>query len=254
MKHFCLSLIMVFLGISSIPVIAREGGGNIAYKGDTVQATHYHISRDRKGRVTVKNTVSGKVIRTFQMKEGIVREVFLLNGGRTVGASQNDHTIFWDLTTGREIRRFDQRIYGFSHDETRFFTYNREGLFLYAYAHLTRICELVKGPMLGPEAFLFSRDDRFLSILFASGRPASDENYPRADPVRIGIRYTKLFNIETCQEIQEFSRLDVIQLGEFSTDSRFYNLKDSGITVEGKRLTGSWRFDLTTTMVKKLPE
>jgi hypothetical protein len=99
--------------------------------------------------------------------------------------------------------------------------------------------------MLGPEAYLFSPNDRFLAILFSSGRPASDSHYPRGNPVLRGNTYSKIFDLLTCQEIQEFSKLDVLRIGEFSSDSTAYDLNNAEITLEGRRLSGAWRFDLT---------
>ncbi len=203
------------------------------------------ISGDRKGHVTVKEAVSGHVRYRFQMETGVVRELYLLDNGNTLVATQKDHTVFWDLATGSEIRRFDQRIYGFSNNETLFFTYNTDGVFLHAYPSMKGVCQLCKGPMLGPDAHLFSPNDQFLAILFSSGRPSSDSHYPRSNPVFRGNTYSKLFDLLTCQEIQEFSKLDVVRLGEFSSDSTAYDLKEAEISLEGRRLSGAWRFDLT---------
>jgi hypothetical protein len=48
--------------------------------------------------------------------------------------------VFWDLATGREIHRFPERIYGFSHDETKFFTCELpQGIiFLHGYPNFTK--------------------------------------------------------------------------------------------------------------------
>ncbi|ODH03127.1 hypothetical protein A4S05_20730 [Nostoc sp. KVJ20] len=95
----------------------------------------------------------------------VVREVFLLDGGRTVAACQKDHAIFWNLATGQQIYRFPKRIYGFSHNETKFFSYKYpDGVSLYAYPEMTQICELLNRRMSGPFHFLFSPDDRFLVV------------------------------------------------------------------------------------------
>ena len=151
---------------------------------NTVQVGCYKLSGDRQGQVTVKNTASGEIVHTFQMDEGIVlREVFILNNGKTIAASQKDHAVFWDLATGKEIRRFHQRIYGFSHDETKFFTYEEKKVFLYVYPEMTLTCQLSEGTF-GPKDFQFSPDDHFLVIRFFRGLPADDEYYPRLNPVR----------------------------------------------------------------------
>lgn len=225
---------------------------------NTAQVGSYIASGDRQGQVTVREITSGEVIHTFGMDEGIVvREVFLLDGGKTVAASQKKHAIFWDLATGKEIYRFSQRIYGFSHDETKFFTYKYpEGMFLYSYPDLRQICTLAKKRMPpGLFHFLFSPNDRFLVVWFANGYPSSDENYPRRNPVRSALACTKLFNLNTCQEIQEFSQLRALGEGKFSQDSRFYDFKKTKRSLPDNNLvTKSWRFNLTTYEVTELTQ
>lgn len=217
---------------------------------NTVEADGCIISGNRQGEVTVKESTSGEVIRTFEMDEGVVvREVFLLDGGKTVAACQKNHAVFWDLTTGKEISRLNQRIYGFSHDKTKFFTYNYpDGVSLYAYPELTQICELLRKRVSGPFRFLFSPNDRFLVVTFVSGFPSSDKNFPKRNPTRHGLVYTKLFNLDTCEEIEEFYRLRARE-GKFSPDSRFYYFnKTRGSS------TQSWQFDLITYKVKEISQ
>ena len=223
---------------------------------NTVQASGYQVCGDRQGQVTVREITSLEVIRTFGMDEGVVvREVFLLDGGRTVAASQKDHAVFWDLATGQQVHRFQQRIYGFSHDETKFFTYKYpDGVSLYAYPELTQICELLKRRMAGPFHFLFSPDNRFLVVWFAAGYPSSDKNYPKRNRARAALAYTKLFNLDTCQEIQEFSRLRPGK-GKFSPDSRFYDFKKTWqSSADSSWSTTSWRFDLTTYELREISQ
>ncbi|MEH2170427.1 MAG: hypothetical protein V7K41_28000 [Nostoc sp.] len=222
---------------------------------NVVQTGGYQVSGNRQGQVTIREITSSEVIRTFQMDEGIVvREVFLLDGGRTVAACQKDHAIFWDLATGQEIACFNQRIYGFSHDETKFFTYKYpDGVSLYAYPELAQVCELLKRRMAGPFHFLFSPNDCFLVVWFASGYPSSDENYPRRNPVRSAYACAKLFNLDTCQEIQEFSQLRALEEGKFSPDSRFYDSQKTKRSLPDNNLVAkSWRFNLTTYEVREL--
>lgn len=223
---------------------------------NTVQASGYQVCGDPQGQVTVREIASQEVIRTFGMDEGVVvREVFLLDGGRTVAASQKDHAVFWDLATGQQVHRFQQRIYGFSHDETKFFTYKYpDGVSLYAYPELTQICELLNRRMAGPFHFLFSPDDRFLVVWFGTGYPSSDKNYPRRNRARAALAYTKLFNLDTCQEIQEFSRLRPGK-GKFSPNSRFYDFKKTWqSSSDSSWSTTSWRFDLTTYELREISQ
>jgi hypothetical protein len=216
---------------------------------NVVQTGGYQVSGNRQGQVTVREITSSEVICTFEMDEGIVvREVFLLDDCRTVAACQKDHTVFWNLATGQQIYRFPKRIYGFSHNETKFFCYKYpDGVSLYAYPEMTQICELLNRRIPGPFHFLFSPDDCFLVVWFADGYPSSEKNYPRRNPVRAAHAYTKLFNLDTCQEIQEFSQLRALGEGKFSLDSRFYDFKKIKRSLPHKNLvTKLWRFNLTT--------
>jgi len=131
MKHFLLFILALIISGamalgSVLPGVTEhedEGIERIAdlNRENTLRSSRYSVSGSRQGQVTVKDAATGEVIRTFQMDDGVVvRETFLLDGGKTVAASQKDHTIFWDLTTGKKNRRFPQRIYGFSPDEKIF--------------------------------------------------------------------------------------------------------------------------------------
>ncbi len=223
-------------------------------KQNTPSESRYSVSGSREGQVTVTDTASGETIRTFEMDSGVVvRETFLLEGGKIVAASQKDRAVFWDLTTGEEIRRFAQRIYGFAHDESKFFTFETPGskVCLYTYPDLTFVCQLSENTG-GPEFFLFSPDDRFLAIRLTSGFPSTDKNYPRRNIVKRGFISTKLFKIQDCQQITEFSRLNIRRIGEFSADSRYYEIPENFITIESPLKKARWRFDLTTYQIEEI--
>ncbi|MCC3410091.1 MAG: hypothetical protein JGK17_32075 [Microcoleus sp. PH2017_10_PVI_O_A] len=221
--------------------------------------TRYSVSGDRWGRVTVKNATTGQVIHSFQMDYGVVvRETFFLDGGKTLAASQKDHTVFWDLTTEKEIRRFPQRIYGFTHDETKFFTLKEPDLILSLYAHpsLSSICELKPSGGEGIMDFSLSPNDRFLVVMFASNYPESDENYPGGDSSYRTSITVNLFNLETCQEIKEFAQAfnPGINTGYFSQNSNFIILEKTFFSRPGSSDSGfgSWRFNLKTYQVEKI--
>lgn len=264
MKHFFLFILALILsgamalGSISHGVTASNQGEIERIADKTPSASRYSISGSRNGIVTVKDAVSSEVIRTFQMDAGVVvRETFLLGGGKTVAASQKDHAVFWDLEKGKEIRRFPQRIYGFSHDETKFFTYKfPQGIiFLHSYPSFTLVCKIWKGGG-GPVQFRFSPNDRFLNIQFATGYPESDENYPLGNPSRGGVNYARLFHIQTCQEIKEFYQLRLVNIGEFSADSSFLSTSQDIITdLSSRRILRTWwRFNLKTYKVEKLAD
>ena len=262
---FILALILsVAIALSSVlPALTAYKQGEIEKvsdlnRGNTPSVSRYSVSGSRNGIVTVKDAVSSEVIHTFKMDDGVVvRETFLLDGGKTVAASQKDHAIFWNLETGKEVRRFPQRIYGFSHDETKFFTYTfPQGIiFLHSYPSFTLACKWKKGAP-GPVQFRFSPNDRFLNIQFGNGYPPIDENYPLPDRSGGPVNYSRLFDIETCQEIKEFSRLHLGSIGEFSADSIFLSTPDDIITDLSSRqiLRTWWRFNLKTYQVEKLAD
>ncbi len=218
-----------------------------------VAVERYQVSGDRLGRVTVKDILTGEVIRTFEMEAGVVvRETFFLDNGKTVAASQKDHAVLWDLATGREIGRVGQRVYGFSEDESKFFTQSHQGIFLYSYPRLTQDCTLTARREAGAKFFIFSPDNRFLFIQFHSGFPASDQNYPYPI-VDASAVYTKLFNLQTCQEVQEFSaHRSHVSAVEFSEDSQFLYLENLLIYLDGVRQEGNWRFNLENYQFEKV--
>lgn len=216
-----------------------------------VMAGPYQVTGDNKGGVVVSDKASGRRITTFQMKEAVVRGIFLLDDEKVLCATERDLSVFWDLRTEKKLLQIDRQIYGFSHNRQMFFTYSSDGTSLYRYPDLM-ICRLSGTTGEGPEEFEFSPDDRHLAVVYATGLPANDQNYPGMNPVRRGIRYTKLFDLQTCHEIDEFSKLNVRQAGEFSPDSRYYDLKGAFISLNQVSLQGAWRFDLATRSVVKL--
>ncbi|HLO48673.1 MAG TPA: hypothetical protein VK211_09695 [Kamptonema sp.] len=264
MKHFWLFMLTLILfaamALGSVSLgVTADKEGEIERVADlntenTPSASRYSVSGSRFGLVTVKDATTGEVIRTFQMDTGVVvRETFLLDGGKTVAASQKDHAVFWDLATGREIHRFPQRIYGFSHDETKFFTYElphwtlwlygKHDIVLYSYPDMNLVCKLLPFQGVGPEKFLFSPNDRFLAVNSYTGVALSDEDYLNP-PMQIrGLRLTNLFDLEKCETIEEFSKLGNPGLGEFSPDSSFYVVQDA-LVLNGRRILGYCQFNL----------
>lgn len=251
---FGLAFILVFfssIALSHVPKgVTASDDVSI---GRVAQVSRYQVSGDRQGKVTVRDTVSGEVIRSFVMDEGVVvRETFLLDNGRTVGASQKDHAVFWDLATGREIRRFPERIYGFSHDETKFFTYGSKQVFLYAYPDLTPVCKS-ETELYRPRDFQFSPDDRFVAIFFLRGLSASDESYPlwRSNIVS-GVPTMSVFNTVTCQRLLQKLGAFGPDSTRFSPDSRYYYFKESRFTNDGQVVEELWQINLETQELKKV--
>ncbi|HAG83218.1 MAG TPA: hypothetical protein DCL61_19255 [Cyanobacteria bacterium UBA12227] len=281
MRHFLITAIALVFGffaaiaLSHVPrglTVPADVGMNTTVNlnvENPVAVERYQVSGDRLGRVMVKDTLTGEVVRTFEMDEGVfVRETFLLDNNQTIAVSQivlvnppdlvpqKNRTLFWDLATGREIARIDQRVYGFNHDETKFFTQNGEGVFLYSYPDLKPICKLTKQPEAGTQIFRFSPDGKFLFIQFHSGYTAGAQGLP--DPLPIvdaSAVYTKLFNLQNCREIQEFSaHRSHVSAVQFSEDSKFLYLENLLIYLDGIRQEGNWRFNLESYQFEKLDQ
>jgi len=257
-----LSLFILVLILCAVMAVGSVLPGVTAHEDDgmeriadlnrenTLRPSRYSVSGSRQGQVTVKDATTGEIIRTFQMDSGVVvRETFLLEGGKTVAASQKDHAVFWDLETGKEVRRFPQRIYGFSHDETKFFTWklSQENYYilLYSYPDMSLSCKMLGSPAGGPDKFKFSPNDRFLDVSFHSRVPLSDEDYINPPIYVSSLRLTNIFNLQKCEVIEEFSKLRYGGLAEFSSDSKFYILNDP-IWVDGRRISPPCNFNLST--------
>jgi len=255
---------MRLLGAMLIGLFLNEGAIGetllrITSEQVVLESEVYQIIGSRTGEVTVKNRASGEVLRTFQMqKDVVIRELFLLDGGNILAASQKNNTMFWDLRTNRRIRNFPGRVYGISHNEEEFLTYDEDEkkLLLYSYPSFEQTCELpTDNPDVGIAESAFSPNDKFLAVVLVPGKPESDKYYPGVDPARTGRNYSKLFNSKSCQETQDFSKLNIFQLGNFSTDSQFYYIDGYIPSVkEGKKqyTKETWRVSLTTNELENL--
>lgn len=246
-KLFSVIFIVFFLGVNSHLATKTESREKQLSTEKQTPTTRYEVRGDRQGKVTVIDTASGKVIRTFGMDAGVaVRERFILDGGKTIAASQKDHTVFWDLATGREIGRVNERVRGFSSSKNKLISQNKEGIFLYAYPQLSQICKLTNHTEAGIIYFLFSPDSRFLYVQFHTVIPPVETSYPSHNAADSGVIYNKIFNLRTCQEIEEFSVLDIhVKSLKFSSDSNILYATGSLFTMqEGRLKEGAWQFDL----------
>ena len=187
-----------------------------------------------------------------------VREVFVLEDGKTVGASQADHTVFWNAATGKEMGRVAERAYGFAHNGREFFTRGADGRFwLYNYPEFKRLRQIITQSSQGVEAFLFSPNDRYLAIKLTSARPEPEETYPKGHKTMRNIEWTYFCDIETGADVspEAEARYGFHNTGVFSPDSRYYDVEATLILREGVA-NGLWRYDLTTrkiTKIKALP-
>ena len=176
------------------------------------------------------------------------REFFALDDGRTVAASQEDHTVFWDAATGKETGRVPEHVYGFSHDRSRFIAQNERGkLSLYAYPGLNRVAQFEPPLRGGVSAFLFSPDDRYCLVEFESAFPAPEATYPYVHSTRnIALRH--MYCLDPPGEVPNFAA-SRLPLGTFCADAAVYFVYD-GHYRESKYIYGLWKFDLKTSQLE----
>ena len=220
------------------------------YDAHTTQFGSLVVTGDANGLVTLTDTQTGTVERTWQMDAGVpARQVFLLDNGQTVGAAQKDHTIFWNVASGEETGRIEAEAYGFSHDQSKFFVYdnsqNQQEIALYSYPTLQPLASLATQAS-GPDSWVFSPDDHYLAIYMATSNPYSDESYPHPDAVDRNLCYAQMFDLTTNTEVQIGSFLPVrVPIG-FSADSRFYLFSGAKLVSaqEGSLQGGTFQLDI----------
>ena len=222
----------------------------------TIRTSRYSLTGNREGRVSFGD-FRKQTYNHFQMDaDKWVREVFVLDDGKTVGASQADHTVFWDAATGKETGRIAERVYGFAHNGREFFTRNADGKFwLYTYPQLKRLRQIITQSNQGVESFLFSPNDRYLAIKLTSARPELEETYPNGHKTGRNIEWIYFCDTETGADVspEAEARYWFHNTGVFSPDSRYYDV-EATITLREGVISGLWRYDLTTRKVAKIKE
>ena len=205
-----------------------------------IDTKRYLITGEDDGRVKFAD-FERKHFTTFHMDAGKwAREVFVLDDGKTVGASQADHAVFWNVKTGKEIGRIPERVYGFSHDLKHCIAQNNRGnLSIYEYTGFKRVVQLATPLSGGISAFLFSPDDHYLAVGFMTAFPEPEDTYPFVN-ARHNIVTTQLYDLKTMQEIPNFASFNVTSIGTFAADSSAYF--GNKPTYKGR----DWRFDLKT--------
>ena len=210
-----------------------------------IRTSRYSVTGDNEGLVKFGD-FKRKVFNHFQMDKGKwVRELFVLNDGKTIGASQIDHTVFWETATGKEVGRVHEHVYGFSHNQKYFIAQDsRYDISIYEYAGFKRVAQFAS-PARGVCAYLFSPDDNYCAIQFAGNFPAPDSIYPGELQARSNIVRVQVYRLDPVGEVPNFASLNVTSIGTFAADSSAY-FGDSPIYKGRDRIDGSWRFDLKT--------
>ncbi len=258
MKKFTLKILTaLFLGLASGSSV--YAGPNLFWDQPTLDYKDYKLVGTKDGKVIVQTKGSGRVVRTFQLQKGlVVRDLFLLNHHQVIAASQSNQTVFWDLATKRIIRRFPERVYGISHNDENFLSYDEDTktISIYSYPSFAQTCEIpLDNPDVGIAEFAFSPNDKFLAILLAPGRPEDEDHYPLPSPTKNHTRSSKLYNIAICQEVHNFSKkFQIYNIGTFTEDSRFYDIDryyQSSGSAEKHYIKETMRLDLSTNEILK---
>ena len=217
----------------------------LVVKSHEIRTARYLVTGEKDGLVKFAD-FQRKVFNHFQMDAGKwAREVFVLDDGKTVGASQEDHTVFWDAATGREIGRVPEHVYGFSYDQKRFLAQNgREKVSVYEYPSLKRVAQFAPPFAIGLSAFLFSPNDRYCALEFENGFPAPEDTYPNKHHSFHNSSFVHLYCLDPAAVLPKFDRF-VGTVGAFAADSSAYLGTDS-VFVGRDRIDGPWRFDLKT--------
>lgn len=213
-----------------------------------IRTARYSVIGDREGRVKFGD-FQRKIFNHFQMDAGKwARELFVLDDGKTVGAAQEDHTVFWNTTTGKEIGRVSEHVYGFSHDQKHFIAQNDQTrISLYTYPNLKRVAQ-IQSPPGGVSAYLFSPNDRYCAVEFQTAYPASENTYPNVYS-RKNLSSVRLYKLDPFGEVPNFAELHTLRIGSFAADSSAY-MGDGTIYNGSDWITGSWRFNLKTSSLE----
>ena len=213
-----------------------------------IRTSRYSVTGDREGRVKFAD-FKRQISNHFQMDAGKwARELFVLDDGKTVGASQEDHTVFWDAATGKEIGRVPEHVYGFSHDQKHFIAENlHDKISIYEYPGLKRIGQ-IEWPGGGVSALLFSPDDRYCAAEIESAFPAPEETYPRVK-ARSNSVDVRLYCLDPVGEVLDFAALRSHDIGTFAADSSTY-FGNERLLVWRDWIEAPWRFDLKTFKVE----
>lgn len=239
---------------SALPAKSAEAPMTIV-KANSVTSGNLLLFGTPLGQAVLKNTLTGTTT-VFQADEDKwAREVFLLDGGKTVGASQSDHTVFWNAATGQKIGRIEARVYGFSHDQKLCFALTPRGDFqFYAYPSLKIVGAIVSYHERGASRFLFSPDDHYLLVETKNSCPESETTYPKPDNENIfhGRTHTFLYDLTIMKDVAKFSHLMVNGMGVFSADSKSIDMNDAFISSYSiLEPDAKWQFNITTGTLTK---
>src|SRR5579871_2333176 len=212
----------------------QGGGGAFPVSVDsahTATDNQYSVTGNVQGQVIVTSVTTGNVVQTLQMDANVpVRQVFLLDNDQTVGAAQKDHTIFWNISTGNQIARVNEEVYGFSQDQSLFFsytpqagaTYNSGAVNVYSYPELQVLGQL-ESDVPGPKVWNFSLDDHYLVVQYASILPAPDTTYPGTDWSDRNVVSTHYYDLTALQPFNPLTPFGTAPVGSFSADSSTYS-------------------------------
>lgn len=238
--------------LASTVVLSRDqslNSGNLSLNGKYLK-----ISGSRTGTVSVFSRDSGRLVRTFDMQHGqVVRGLYLLSNETVLVGVQLGQSVFWDLQTGKRTFVLSQMILGFSPDRSKFVSFAPGSLYIYNTMTKSTKCLFPIPTSMGPVNQLFSPDGNHLAVLIGTGWPVSDPVFPAPPSIRKGVRLTKLYNLMNNQENKLFSNYLVSKMGEFSENSKYYEVMNTAIlnSNNGEYENSDWRLNLESNKLEK---
>ena len=226
----------------------------------TIPAAHTAILGDltltgnQQGQALLTNKQTG-VTTVFRADPNKwAREVFLLDGGKVLAASQPHDTVFWNAASHLRIGRIEARVYGFSHNQKLFFAQTADHrMQLYAYPSLRLLGNFSEYSRFCVNQFVFSPDDHYLLAEHRASTGEAEANYPNRGFVFKEKIHAVLYDLVKIAEVEEFNRYRVAGLGAFSPDSRAINFGDvySLACDQTETEATTWQYDIAAGTLTK---
>jgi hypothetical protein len=243
-------LAVLFACIASTVVLSKDkmfDTNNIHLTGK-----HLRVSGSRNGKVSVFSKDPGQIRQTFNMLPGhVVRGLYLLSNETVLVGAQLGLSIFWDLQTGKRNFVLSQMILGFSPDRNKFMSFAESTLYIYDTETKYLKCSFPIPTSMGPADHRFSSDGKYLAVLIGTGWPVSDSLFPAQPTVIKAVKATLMYNLSICKKNETFPGYSIFTIGNFSQDSKYYELPNTIIYIPGNRdyVKGDWRFNLESNRI-----
>jgi hypothetical protein len=247
-KHILSALTLTAVLMACLPstvVLSRDqslDSSNVSLSGK-----HLKITGRRNGTVSVFSRDSGRLMRTLDMQHGhVVRGLHLLSNETVLVGAQLGQSVFWDLDTGKRTFAISQMVVGFSPDRSKFLSFANSTLYIYDSLTKSTICSFPIPTSMGLADQRFSPDGNHLAVLIGTGWPVSDSVFPAAPDALKRLTISILYDVKNCRENKAFSSYSIYKLGEFSQNSKYYDLTNTVVYSSSKAAfeKANWQFNL----------